>query len=131
MVLGDFNARIGDSEDFISGVDFLPPRDVLDFQKNSYCDMFVDFLISTFFCILNGRMSLKNGFTYVSSNGGTSVIDYCLVPYEDLVSVEKFRVHRIRPLTQDVIACENVDHILMPDHSILSWTYSRIQKLYQ
>ena len=84
--------------------------------------MFIDFLISTHFGILNGRMLLKNDFTYVSSNGGASVIDYCLVSYEDLVSFAN-RVHRIRPLMQDVIGCENINHIPMPNHSILSWTY--------
>ena len=36
---------------------------------------------------------------------------------------KKISVHRIRPLIQDVIGCENTDHIPMSDHSILSWTY--------
>ena len=90
MLLGDFNARIGESEDSIAGVDNLPPREVIDFQKNSYCDMFADFLIRTNFCILNGRGSLKNDLTYVSSNGGSSVIDYCLKPYKDLAFYENF-----------------------------------------
>ena len=123
MLLGDFNARIGESEDFIAGVDNLPPREVIDFQKNSYCDMFTDFLISTNFCILNGRGSLKNDFTYVSSNGGASVIDYCLIPYEDLAFYENFSVHRVRPLIQDVLGFETLENIPIPDHSILSWTY--------
>ena len=101
-----------------TGVDYLLPRDVLDFQKKSYCNMFIHFLLH-----LNGRMSLENDFTYVSSNGGASVIDNCLVPYEDLVSFEIFSVHRIMPLIQDVIGCENIDNILMPDLSILSCSY--------
>ena len=37
-------AKWGDLEDFISGVDCLPPRDVIDFTKNADGDLFIDFL---------------------------------------------------------------------------------------
>ena len=46
-IFGYFNARIGDQEDFIAGVDTLSQRDVKNFNKNQYCDVFVDFLINT------------------------------------------------------------------------------------
>ena len=77
MAFGDFNSRIGDSEDFIPGVDNLPPRNTVDFQKNTYCNIFLDFLISTNLCVLNGRNFDTNDFTYVSTQGGASVFDYC------------------------------------------------------
>ena len=35
-IFGDFNVRIGENEDFIAGVDNLPPRNVIDFQTNQY-----------------------------------------------------------------------------------------------
>ena len=49
-------------------------------RKKSYCDIVIDFLISTNVCILNGRNFVTNDFSYLSSNGGASVVDYCLVP---------------------------------------------------
>ena len=33
-ICGDFNARVGDQEDFIAGVDVLPDREIIDFTKN-------------------------------------------------------------------------------------------------
>ena len=33
VVFGDFNARVGDQEDFIAGVDTIPMRDVVDYSK--------------------------------------------------------------------------------------------------
>lgn len=123
MLLGDFNSRIGDSDDFIAGVDNLPARNVVDFQKNTYCDMFLDFLISTNFCVLNGRNSDTNGFTYISTQGGASVVDYCLLPYEDLVKYEHFKVHRISTLIESVVGIENIGHRTIPDHSVLTWKF--------
>ena len=82
-VCGDFNARVGDQEDVILGVDVLPECDIIDFNKNQYCDIFTDFLISTNMCILNGRNSKFNNFTIVSSKG-SAVVDYVLEPYEQL-----------------------------------------------
>ena len=32
-VYGDFNARVGDQEDFIAGVDVLPEHDIIDLTK--------------------------------------------------------------------------------------------------
>ena len=72
MVFGDFNSRIGDSKDFIPGVDNLPPRNTVDFKKNTYCDIFLDFLICTNLCVLNGRKFDTNDFPYVSTQGGAS-----------------------------------------------------------
>ena len=50
---------------------------------------------------------VTNDFTYLSSNGGASVIDYCLVPYEELASYENFNVHRVRPLVRDELKSES------------------------
>ena len=41
--------------DTIQGVDELPERDIVDKTTNSYCDLFLDFIISAEICILNGR----------------------------------------------------------------------------
>ena len=99
MIFGGFNAPIGDSDNFIPGVDVLPERDIVDFQKNSYYDMFLEFLISTNFCVLNARNSVTNDFTYIAQ-GGASVVDYCILPAEELPKYKKFQVHFINGLVQ-------------------------------
>ena len=123
MLLGDFNSRIGSSEDFIAGVDNLPTRNIVDFQTNSYCDTFLDFLICTNFCVLNGRNYDSNDFTYVSAQGGASVIDYCLVPYEDLERYRHFNVHRMRQLIESAVGIQISSSSKIPDHSFLTWNF--------
>ena len=68
-VFGDFNTRIGENLDYIAGVDTIPERDIIDFQTNQNCDTFINVLISTNLCILNGRNYKNNDFTNVSSSG--------------------------------------------------------------
>lgn len=85
--------------------------------------MVLDFLISTNFCVLYGRNSNSNGFTYISTQGGASVVDYCLTPYEDLAKYEHFSVNRVRTLIQQAIGIENTDCRTIPDHSFLTWKY--------
>ena len=50
-------------------------REVIDFCLNNYGKIFVDFLINTNMCILNGRGSGNNDFTSVSTIGN-AVVDY-------------------------------------------------------
>ena len=35
-IIGDFNIRVGTSEDFIAGVDNLPERQIIDYQTSPY-----------------------------------------------------------------------------------------------
>ena len=86
-------SELGENEDFIAGVDNLPPRNVIDFQTNQYCDGFLDFLVSINMCVLNGRNSKQNDFTSISVKG-TSSVNYCLVPYESLERFDEFEVIR-------------------------------------
>ena len=76
IVFGDFISRFWDSEDFIPGVNNLPLKNTVDFQKHSCCDIFLDFLRCTNFCVLNGLNFDTNVFTYVSTQGGAFVVDY-------------------------------------------------------
>ena len=109
-VLGDFNARIADNDDFIAGVDKLPSRDIIDYQTNQYCNM----------CLLNGRNFKSNGYTCISARG-SSVVDYCLVPYENLQRYYDFEVIRARDILNRVINIETLDSAIVPDHSLLTW----------
>jgi hypothetical protein len=52
FICGDFNSRCGKENDYIVGVDDICHRDVVDFKCNSYCNTFIDFLISVNCCIL-------------------------------------------------------------------------------
>ena len=123
MVFVDFNSRIGDSEDFIPGVDNLPPRNTVDFQKNTYCDIVLDFLICTNLHVLNGRNFDTNDFTYVSTQGGASVVDDCLVPYESLAKYGNFNVHFMRQLIESVVGIGSLSTHNIPDHSFLTWNF--------
>ena len=60
---GDFNSRIGDMDDFITGVDVLTERDVIDYTVNSYGEIFCEFLLNANCCVLNGRNYYHNDFT--------------------------------------------------------------------
>ena len=83
FICGDVNSRCGEEVDFIEGIDDLPLRDVVDFKRNEYCDILIQFLIDANFCILNGRNCLKNDFTCIRPQG-CSVVDYCFISHDCL-----------------------------------------------
>ena len=93
FICGDFNSRCGDLDDFISGVDCIEQRNVVDFKTNLYGELLIEFLINANMCILNGRNSISNDFTSVSVKG-SAVVDYCLVSHESLSSFSSFNVIR-------------------------------------
>ncbi len=76
FICGDFNARCGDLDDFIGGVDDIPPRDVVDQVVNDYGEFLCNLLVSSNCCLLNGRNCKRNDFTSIS-NRGRAVVDYC------------------------------------------------------
>ena len=119
-ICGDFNSRCGDLDDFIVGVDVVPERKVVDYTTNSYGERFIDFLINTNMCMLNGRSDSEQNYTSVSING-SSVVDYCIVPHEQLFNFTNFSVN----LTSDLItSCRNIANLVpssTPDHSLLAW----------
>ena len=122
-IFGDLNARVGDQEDFIAGVDTIPQRHVVDYNKNQYCDVFIDFLISTNMCILNGRNFKTNNFTSVSSKG-SAVVDYVLVPYECLNRYSDFEVIFATDLLKQSVDIRNMENMKIPDHSFHFWEVS-------
>jgi hypothetical protein len=68
-------------DDFITGVDVLTERDVIDYTVNSCGEYFCELLLNA------------NDFTYVSIKG-SSVVDYCVIPYENLRHYRNFEVMR-------------------------------------
>ncbi|CAG2231287.1 unnamed protein product [Mytilus edulis] len=120
---GDWNSRVADIPDFITGIDNLPERQVIDFTHNTYGDILCDFLSNVNCCILNGRNSLHNDFTYVSTRGA-SVVDYCIVPYEKLTLFDNFEGIRAQQLIDGIFKIGEYEPKHIPDHSLLCWTFS-------
>ena len=92
-VCGDFNSRIGESPDFIEGIDDVPNRNIIDYTSNDYGAVLLEFLINSNFCVLNGRNYIKNDFTCIRPQG-CSVVDYCLVSHTDLSMFKDFTITR-------------------------------------
>ena len=118
---GDFNGRCGAHEDYIEGADNLPPREIIDYVENAHGDDLIDFLISTNTAMLNGRLG-SNDYTCISHKG-KSVVDYILVPYEQIKCYKHFEVLPIsQHLEQHNIPI--LDNVLSKmDHSILRCTF--------
>ena len=96
-ICGDFNARSSNFEDFISGVDEIPGRNVMEFTSNKYGEMLCEFLIDANCCLLNGRYYISNDFTCIRPQG-MSVVDYCIIPHEDLDKYLDFNVQTVSDL---------------------------------
>ncbi|ESO93889.1 hypothetical protein LOTGIDRAFT_153361 [Lottia gigantea] len=118
---GDFNARCGDEQDFIAGVDDIPGRDIIDTTSNLYGDKLIDFLTSCNLCMLNGRVYGEHGsnnFTCLSKRG-KSVVDYAITTHEQLSNCKSCSVY----LMSDLInLCGIQFEKLVPDHGPIIWT---------
>ena len=98
VLCGDFNARCGGLRD-VDGE--MLDRCSVDMVKNEQGEMLVECMKSTGLCFVNGRQG-PDEFTCISSKG-RSVVDYCLVPCEEVANVENFIVR--------TTVCHNVKHI--------------------
>ena len=120
-ICGDFNSRCGDLDDFIRGIDRVCDREVIDFCLNNYGKIFIDFLINTNMCILNGRGSGNNDFTSVSTIGN-AVVDYCFVEYSKICHFSNFSVIRATDLINQTGNIATFATNKIPDHSLLKWS---------
>ncbi|ESO97516.1 hypothetical protein LOTGIDRAFT_152607 [Lottia gigantea] len=118
---GDFNARCGDEQDFIAGMDDIPGRDIIDTTSNLYGDKLIDFLTSCNLCMLNGRVYSEHGsnnFTCVSKRG-KFVVDYAITTHEQLSNCKSRSVY----LMSDLInLCGIQFEKSVPDHGPIIWT---------
>lgn len=120
IIMGDLNSRCGDSQDYIEGVDIVAERNVVDFTSNSYGELLIQFLISANCCMLNGRNYCKNDFTCVSTKG-LSVVDYLIVPHENLHWFSDSTVTRSKDLFTQAGCVPFTDTSrIIPDHSCLT-----------
>lgn len=67
--------------------------------------------------MINGRANGKNDFTHVSHRG-RSVVDYVLVPHEQIIDVKSMNVSLMSE-TVKLFALNGCEKI--PDHSVLLW----------
>ena len=67
-------------------------REHIDKSVNSHGKALLDFLLTSDMCVLNGR-SGPEGNQYASIYvRGMAVVDYCLVPHEDLKDYQDFTI---------------------------------------
>ncbi len=119
-LVGDVNSKLGNLNDFISDIDDIPMRQVIDSAKNKHGDAFLDFLIESKMCVLNGRVTPEfDNFTCVSPKG-SSVVDYIAVSHDNIYNCNYFKVHLVR----DLMTAANVYHNKVPDHSLLELSFS-------
>ena len=116
-ICGDMNSRCGESQDFIEGVDDIQIREILDDKSNRNGDLLIDFLVDCNMCMVNGRVGTQD-FTNIS-NIGKSVVDYVLVPHEQLCNVLDFKVKTVTDLVSEL---DLTGYESMPDHSLLQCT---------
>ena len=92
-------------------------------MHNAYSDLFIDCLINVNCCIVNGRNSASNDFTFVSTRG-CSGVDYFITAYELLSYIGEFRVYRASNLIQSTYILGQIDPLHnTPDHSMLAWSF--------
>ena len=93
------------------------------FHVNKEGERICDFLIDTDCCILNGRNCAKNDYTFIGSQG-SSVVDYCFVPYESLDNFSNFRVTSESDLFNSSKLLGTIEpEPSHPDHSLLMWDF--------
>ena len=128
FICGDLNSRCGDSEDFISGVDCIPMRQVVDYKSNAYGDRLIQFLIDCNMCMLNGGNYICNDFTSISTKGH-SVVDYCLVSHDNLQHCTDFDTVHVADML-DVFGIGTCISKNIPDHSVICWKVNIGTKLH-
>ena len=118
LVCGDFNARCGDLEDLSEEMVHLKgSRKSVDSMKNSQGELLIECMQNSGMCFVNGRKGADE-FTCISSKG-CSVVDYCLVPTEELDGIDDFMVETMSRC--EARLCKGEEGYRIPDHSVLSW----------
>ena len=93
IICGDFIARCGNEPDYIEGVDEIIERTIVEYKKNHYGDLLINFLINSNCVMVNGRYGGNNDYTSISVKG-TAVVDYTIVSHDYLHNCSNFRVKR-------------------------------------
>ena len=123
VICGDFNARIGNLQDFVSGIDNLPNRNVIDQIKAGHGESFIEFVKDAKLCILNGRITPEfDDYTCVSGKGA-SIVDYIMTRHNTLHNCKKSEVKLVSDLTNQFNLYKMISgKSKPPDHSLLMLT---------
>lgn len=113
---GDFNAHCSEATSYIEYVDNLIQRSAIDTYSMRNGDLLIDLLVDTNACIVSGRIGSQD-FTNINSDG-KSVVDYIIMPYEQLHSISSMKVHTVTGL---INVCELQGYFKVPDHSLLEF----------
>ena len=70
--------------------------------------------------MLNGRNHTGNNFTCIRPQG-TSVVDDCIIPHEDLDNYVDFNIQTVSELINELGIVDSTALATKPDHSVLSW----------
>ena len=132
MLCGDFNSRCGGEADYIEGIDDIIERNVVDYKKNHYGNILLDFLISSNCVMLNGR-HVNNDFTSVSTKG-LAVVDYVVVSHQELTRYVAFWGYHIHLLYNNLLS-PNYSYCILHNHlhcsmPVISLCYIIITQLY-
>lgn len=114
---GDFNARIGHIQDTPFEHE-VPIRQCVDKTVNSHGQNLLNFLSDSCMCVINGRGNDPE-FTCTTPTRN-SVIDYVIVPYEDLTKITEFTVTP----TNEIIHDKGLGHLITagsapPDQNLI------------
>lgn len=115
---GDFNARIGHIQD--APYADVPERKIKDKSVNTHGREFLNFLSDSGCCTLNGRLEETLTYTCATSQG-SSVVDYIVMPYDNLNLVNSFEVKTINTLVHK-LGLEPMVALGagVPDHNMLT-----------
>lgn len=118
IICGDFNARIGNTNDANDCIDNIPNRGSMDNIQNQHGKSFLEFLNDSRCCVLNGRTGEhSNRYTSLSPRGH-SIVDYVCVPHDIYTKCKKFRIVYCNELVEQF----NLTNLLgekskIPDHA--------------
>ena len=116
LLCGDFNARIGRENDS-TNFDKIPNRIALDTYKNSYSEIFLDFLKDSKCCVLNGRFPDDN---FTSTHRCNAVVDYVITPHDCFEMCLNFKVLLINDFITEYNLFPHINaQCKPPDHSVL------------
>ncbi|CAC5378479.1 unnamed protein product [Mytilus coruscus] len=99
-ICGDFNARCGDMQDFIEGVDDVQIRAVIDDVLNRNGEMLIEFLVDCNLCMLNGRIGKQN-YTNISSKGKSVKLNLPVKNKSKIYQINVFIKNNRKPYWND------------------------------
>ncbi len=113
---------MGNKQDVISEIDNICERKAIDLGVNKHGTVLNEFLLDGKLGTVNGRLCIENdNFTFIDP-WGRSVVDYFIVPVENMARCKSFLVNTARNMID--LYCnisEEVYNIpgMIPDHSVL------------